>query len=486
MTSLLRHAAGLSCTGFVLLLLLVGCSTAPPSPDKPVAAETPVIETTKKPEPETRQAALPETPTETVIDERPKTEILTIGVMLPLQGQEKAVGQQILNGIEMALHLHGPDRLTIIPYDTQGRRFSALGVARQAISDNVDLVLGPLFSANVRAIRPLLARAGIPMLSFSNDLNLLEDNTTARQTGNPDLPTPQKQFILGLNQNNEVEELLDQAIASGRKNFALIAPGDSFGLLVEGSMHYRLHTEPDAQFIRTAFYNNDEVNFQKPVQEISNYEERHQAYLDEVELLKESGITEEDEIEVLMNFQKTVGEVDFDAIIIVCYSDNVLRTLAAQLEYYDVDPEKVQFLGMRHWQGFDGLNRENSLLNAWYTGFDRQRFNRFNTAFRRLYGRDATHFAAIGFDIMTIVSRYGRRQETLFAALNRPEGFVGSLGAFRFTPQGSIDRKFTLYQIKRRGVRVKPPVTRVRRNWRIPAIRYCPCRLRRLARLLAG
>ena len=86
-----------------------------------------------------------------------------VGLLLPLSGQNRQLGQSMLNAAQMALFDLGDDSFQLIPRDTKGTPGGASEAARDAIAEGAQLILGPLYSSSVGAVRPAVRpAAGMP------------------------------------------------------------------------------------------------------------------------------------------------------------------------------------------------------------------------------------------------------------------------------------------------------------------------------------
>ena len=119
--------------------------------------------TVKAPAPTTQA---PQAPVATV-PVAPQT--MKVAILLPLSGSSAAIGQAMLESAQMALFDLAGDRFELLPRDTKGTPTGAADAARQAIAEGASLILGPLFAADVAAVKPVAQSAGVDVLAFTND-----------------------------------------------------------------------------------------------------------------------------------------------------------------------------------------------------------------------------------------------------------------------------------------------------------------------------
>lgn len=431
-----------------LLLLLASCTLPTTMPPRTEIITPPNKIQDKQP---AQPEVVFETPTEA--EEEPATDIgkksgRTIAVLLPLSGESAQLGQNILRGMETALYRYANQDFTLKIYDTQGRTLPAVHAARTAVNEQIDMVIGPLFGHVTQAVLPHFQEAGIPVLSFSNSSNLLAQESLRILGESQSSPL----YIIGFTPNDELKNLIKFGIWKGLQRFALIAPNDSYGKQIYLNIQNILRGQ-NVQLSRVEFYDPTQIDFAQAVQRISDFHERRQAYNNEVQRLIDLGIEDEKEIESRMNFKETFGDVPFDAIILTTYDDNSLRTLAAQLEFYDVEPETIQYMGLSQWQNYPNLNLEPSLLGSWHVGLDQQAFEKFQSLYAQMYGESADVFAALGFDVIAMLSYFDQDDppKLLPGILLHREGFRGATGAYRLNADGTVERKMSIFEIARQG-----------------------------------
>ncbi|MCI9889072.1 branched-chain amino acid ABC transporter substrate-binding protein [Micrococcales bacterium 31B] len=97
---------------------------------------------------------------------------MSFGMMGPLTGPNAALGQNILNGAQMAVDEHNTKnpncQVTINKYDSEGDPQKGTQLAPQAISTQSNIaLLGPTFSGVTKAVGPTFQQAKMAMLSGS-------------------------------------------------------------------------------------------------------------------------------------------------------------------------------------------------------------------------------------------------------------------------------------------------------------------------------
>src|SRR5215475_4282842 len=132
------------------------------------------------------------------------------GLILPLSasGNAAVAAQSMRNAAEMALaEFNNPD-LQLLVKDDAGTVGGAQQAAQQALDEGSEIILGPLFAASVAPVGQLARSRGIPVIAFSSDANV-----AARGV-----------YLLSLLPESDVERIVAQAAANGKRSFAALLP----------------------------------------------------------------------------------------------------------------------------------------------------------------------------------------------------------------------------------------------------------------------
>ena len=200
--------------------------------------------------------------------------------------------------------------------------------------------------------------------------------------------------------------------------------------------------------VSRASYNEDLSDARSAIKELGKYELRKFELDRQKKLLK----NKDDEISknALKKIQKfeTVGNVDFTHIILPDYSIRLLE-IAPLLPFYDVDPNKVQFVGTGVWDDvlfFD----EPSLQGAIFSGIEKSKREQFINDYFDVYHTSPMRTATIPFDLMGIISYIidnNLSVEEVYSLLNDSNiKFDGIDGKF-FFKNNSIFRELDILQI---------------------------------------
>lgn len=140
----------------------------------------------------------------------PSSSAVKVAILLPLSGSNAAVGQSMLQAAQLAIFDLGYDNFELMPRDTAS---GAGAAATAALRDGAQLILGPLFADDVRAVKAATSGSGVNVIAFSTDWTLAGGNT----------------YMMGFLPFGQVERIAQYAAARGLKRAAVAAPADTYG-----------------------------------------------------------------------------------------------------------------------------------------------------------------------------------------------------------------------------------------------------------------
>jgi branched-chain amino acid transport system substrate-binding protein len=358
--------------------------------------------------------------------------LVRVGLLVPLSGPSAPVGQALLNAAEMALF---DERFVLQAYDTVGTPDGAVQAAERALAHGAQLLLGPLFSAEARAVAPAADAAGVNIVAFSTDPAI----------------AGRRVYVLGFLVQEQVRQMVAYARAQGLQRFAVLAPESDYGRAVVEAFNRYVPTG-GGEVTNVSYYDAEGANLNDVVRELAAYDRRKQA----LDAQKAELAGKEDEISQLalerLNRLETIGEVDFEAVLLPDQGTRLTQA-ATLLPFYDIDPGRVQLLGTMLWNT-QGLGREPVMVGGVYPAPPQESNRQFFARYRELFGRAAPGIASHGYDavaLAAVLARGEHPQPFSAEAITNPSGFAGVDGIFRFLPNGLSQRGFAIMQVTRDG-----------------------------------
>jgi ABC-type branched-subunit amino acid transport system substrate-binding protein len=328
-----------------------------------------------------------------------------VALLLPLSGQNAALGRAMQSAAELALFDSGNEQFVLVVRDTETPA-GAGGAASQAIAEGASLILGPLFSTQVSQVAPIARQAGVPVISFSTD----------RSVAGSDI------YVMGILPELQVERVIRYATTNGLQRFAALVPNSTYGRTVVQALN--LAAGGGTATVSSVEY------YDTATTDLAPYVERIAGARD-----------------------------SYDALLIPEAGDR-LRLIAPLLLFYNVDPAEKQILGTTLWSD-TRLGSEPALQGAWFAAPPLQSWERFDQRYRQLYGEPALRLGTLAYDATALAAALARNAgpEAIAAGaiydratLTQTDGFAGVDGIFRFRVDGSVERGLAVMELQDGGI----------------------------------
>ncbi len=382
------------------ILALAGCGGKKAQPEP--AAEAPATEAPSLVAPPVTAAPIPTT--ETPQPPAAAGHHVEVALLLPLSGSAASLGQAMLDAAQMALFETGNDQLELLVRDSGGNATAAAAAAHAVIDGGAKLILGPLLSSEVEAVKPIAQGAGVPLVAFSTATQLAGNGT----------------WLLAFDPRQEIQRVVAFAHAHGKNRFAGLAPASAYGDLAAAALKDSVQIV-GASLGPIARYDPAAANLAPTVQ----------------------------------NF---AGQGSFDAVLLA-EGGTRLKALAPLLPYYGVDPDQVKFLGTGLWAD-QSVGTEPALEGGWYAAPAPQARQDFEKRFVALYTHPPPLLATLGYDataLASVLARAPSGPDFSVAALTNASGFAGLNGIFRLLPDGITERGLAVLEMHRTGSTVVDP-----------------------------
>ncbi len=331
-----------------------------------------------------------------------------VALILPLtqNGAPSAVGTALRNAAQLAFDESGSSDISILVRDDRSSPDGARDATQGAINDGADIVLGPLFAADVREASRVARAAGKPVIGFSTD-------SSAAQRGT---------YLLSFMVEGYVDRIVDYAAQQGKKSIAALVPETDYG----NAALAEFQAEAGRQGVR--------------VQAIERYQ---------------PGTLSAAVARIAGNLSQ------IDALFIPDQAD-AMSGVAQALSVSGIDSHKVQILGTGVWNDPRVLKAA-ALQGAWFATPANAGFTAFAQRYRAKFGAEPPRIATLSYDAVSLVAALGRvqgGQRYTDAVLTNGSGFNGADGVFRFKPEGPSERGLAVVQIEGGGTTTVSPAPR--------------------------
>jgi branched-chain amino acid transport system substrate-binding protein len=351
-------------------VLLAACSVVPKAPPGP---------------PPPQQPAMDVLPTD---GERHR-----VALLVPTSGANAAVGQSIANAATMALLDTNATNLRVTTYDTASNPGEA---AQRAIADGNRLILGPLLSSEIPAIRAVAEPARVPLITFSNDETAVSRNV----------------FVMGNLPSQSVARSVEYAAERGIRSFGALVPRGDYGQRASDAL------------MAAARVNGGSV------QAMEAYDRSNASLGAAARKLAERG--------------------GYGAVLIA--DGGRMASVAAPLIKPVGVNESPRIIGTELWSGEKIVTSTKALEGAWFASVADTRFPQFAESYNRRFGATPYRIATMGYDAVLLSLRIARdwKPGSVFPMnkLTDKGGFLGLDGPFRFSRNGVIERALEVREVR--------------------------------------
>ena len=390
------------------------------------------------------------------INIEPKDDYLRVGVLLPLSGTYKNIGNDLKNAATMALFNLKSEKMILQFYDSKGTSTGAKEATSKANEDNVDIIVGPLFAEEVVAAKRV---SNIPIISFTTDQSVLSRDT----------------FSIGFLLEQQIKRIVEYTTAQGYTTFAIIVPDTETGNFI--IKHFENYASIfGGEITQIKKYKNKKEDLMKSVKEIADYDNRVEEYKeykksakarlnylislknlpDLTEYLSAYDATQyqstDDEIafleKTLEDLEKhtTITDPNYESIFVYGEDINDVIMIGSSLMYYDVNPDRIKFIGSSQLENPKIFN-ERAFRLAWYPSVSTKYSGEFNAAYKTYFNRTPNKIASLAYDAVALIGTLSKYGSIDTSSILNPNGWTGINGIFRFTRNGSSDRNMDVKEI---------------------------------------
>lgn len=329
-------------------------------------------------------------------------------VLLPFShpsANVRAESEAMLAGIELALfELAGTDFL-ILPKDTAGRASTAQDRAGEAVREGADIILGPLFAANIGGVKTVTAQKSLPVVAFSNDRSVAGDGV----------------YLASIMPEEEVIRVMGYAASRGTRTFVFLGPDSAYGRQVEAAMRAEA-ARNGWRMATSAFY---------PADGGAGDQARQAASVIRAESTSS---------------RERIG-------VMIPERGMKLLAVAPLLPYNGVNLNQVRLMGTSAWDDAS-IWREPALEGGIFATADPDHLGTFQDTYRRIYGRAPSDLAAVAYDAAAMAVNLSASGNIQHSGVTDPNGFMGVNGLFRYRLDGTTQRGLAVKQIGGSGASV--------------------------------
>jgi ABC-type branched-subunit amino acid transport system substrate-binding protein len=355
------------------------------------------------------------------------SEKIKIGLMVPLTGSNKELGQSIMKAVRLAVKDINNDLLEIIPKDTASKASKSLKSAFELKQMGVKIVIGPVFYESISYLDEI---KDITFLSLTNKT----------------LDLPKNVISAGINSTSQFNTIKKFIETNNIKKTIFLTPIQDYEFEVKKGIK-----DSKIKIFKDYDYSTEPTKLTKQIEEITNYRIRKQNLEDEILRLKRSNQPNKEKKINKLEQRYTLGDLNFDAVVIADF-DESLKSVTTSLLYTDVSPKKKYFITLNQW--FDkALLNEVDIQPLYYPSINLNNFENYKDKFFREFKEYPSHLALLSYDLVGLV--YYLSLKTNLSNLNKlfkkKNSFKGKIGIFNIK-NNKINHRLNFYKVENKKI----------------------------------
>ncbi len=354
-------------------------------------------------------------------------EKIKIGLLVPLSGEYKELGQLIIKSTKMALGDIGTNKIEIYPRDTNIDPNTTLQSAITLKNEGVKIFIGPIFFKSLVYLDEV---QDVIFLSLTNKTSDLPKNVISSG-------------VNSLSQINAIKKFLE---LSETKRTIFLTPDVDYKNEIKKAIK-----DSKVKIYKHYIYDTEPTKLTKQIEEITNYKIRKQNLADEIYRVENSDLPDKEKQIEKLNKRYTIGNVNFDSIIISDF-DESLKSVVTSLLYTDVSPKNKYFITFNQW--FDeSLFQEGSVQPLYYPSINKENLENFNDKFIKEYNIKPNHLSLLSYDLLGLIYYLSLQNDisNIGEVFKKKNSFKGKIGIFDIN-NNKINHRLNFYKVEKNKI----------------------------------
>ncbi len=351
-----------------------------------------------------------------------RNNILKVGLLAPLSGEYKELGDSLLYSLQLALEEIDDKNIFIIPRDSGFGDKEKLNSAIQDIkSQGVNIIIGPIHFEEFNLAK-----------KFDDTIFISPSNINPEFAGNI--------ISVGISLESQLTALTNFIKKQNKNKTLIMYPKNNYADLITKKL------EKMSISYKSFIYDPNPEVLTGEIEKLTNYSERKR----NLELRKKMFEDKEDpqsikEMEKLDQLY-TLGEVNFDSVIIIDFGSS-LKSALTSLIYSDVSQDKVLFTTINQW--FDeSIFYENTIKNLYYPSISYEEFIKYNKRYFNKFKVYPNEITILTYDALGLIYYLWKNNENIksindFSFKNK---IKGKIGTFSFKDKKVI-QELSIYKV---------------------------------------
>ncbi len=350
-------------------------------------------------------------------------EKIKIGLLVPMTGENKELGQSIIKAVTLALKDIDSNLIQIIPKDTATKPNQTLRSALELKEMGVKVAIGPIFYDSLTYLDEI---KDLTFLSFTNKT----------------IDLPKNVISAGINSTSQISTIKKFIELNDIKKTIFLTPIQNYEFEVKKGIK-----DSKIKIYKNYIYNTEPTKLTNQIEEITNYKIRKQNLEDEINRIKNSNEYNKNLKIKRLEKRYTIGNLNFDALVIADF-DESLKSVTTSLLYTDVSPKNKFFITLNQWFDSSLLN-EIDIQPLYYPSINKKNFDNFREKFFREFNEYPSHLTLLSYDLVGLVYYLSLKTDlsNLSKLFKKKNSFKGKIGIFDIK-NNKINHRLNFYKIE--------------------------------------
>ena len=356
-----------------------------------------------------------------------ETEKLKIGLLIPMTGEDKNLGDLIIKSTRMALEDIKTNDIEIIPKDTGSNPEKTLSSARELKNLGIKIVIGPIFYNSIEYLDEL-------------------DDITFISLTNKTINLPKNVISSGINSTSQIKTIKKFIEKNEIKKTIFLTPKLDYEVEIKKSIK-----DSKIKLFKHFIYDTEPTKLTKQIEKITNYKIRKQNLADEIKRVEKSDLVDKEKQLEKLEKKYTIGNVNFDSVIISDF-DESLKSVITSFLYSDVSPKNKYMITFNQW--FDeSLLNETSIQPIYYPSIDMENLKDFQSKFFKKFNDNPNHLSLLSYDLVGLIYYLSLKNEllNLEKLFKKRNSFKGKMGVFD-VEDNKIYHRLNFYEINNKKI----------------------------------
>ena len=317
------------------------------------------------------------------------------------QSQDEIFGQNLENAARLAMADLSGVNIDLRVYKTGGSPAKASALAKQAVDEGAQVILGPFYSEEANAAGVAVANSGVNVLAFSNNAAIAGGNV----------------FVLGQTFESTAKRLAGYAVRNGKSKVLIV------------------HDRNVAGEVGKAAIERGVASAGGSVVGVTSYE------------FSQNGI-----VQAAPGIVGTARSSGATALFLTADTAGALPLLSQLLVDNGIDRATTQFIGLTRWDIPPATLAFPGVQGGWFAMPDPGLQAQFRARYEGAYGSQPSPVAGLAYDGIAAIGALANRAKggrpLSKGDLTQSAGFAGVSGIFRLLPNGTNERGLAVATIR--------------------------------------